>query len=161
VCAAIFTNRIRLAAAASFDQQKVTDLGAQAYADLTRTLLAWGNVQEAKATADHAMALSRQGGDLTARFEATLALAAVDTVLRKTAEATRHLENLHVETSSHRYTNYELEANLRLGELELQSGKVSAGQGRLEQLQKDAQAKGSLLIARQATTALSGQSHRL
>jgi hypothetical protein len=63
----------------------------------------------------------------------------VDTVLRKTAEATRHLENLHVETSSHRDTNYELEARLRLGELELQSGKGSAGQGRLEQLQKDAQ----------------------
>jgi serine/threonine protein kinase/tetratricopeptide (TPR) repeat protein len=149
------------AATAYFDQQKVTDLGAQAYADLARTLLAQGNVQEAKATADHAMALSQKGGDLIARFEATLASAAVDTALRKTADATRHLENLHVETSSHGYANYELEARLRLGVLELQSGKVSAGQGRLEQLQKDAQAKGFLLIARKATAALSGQSHRL
>jgi hypothetical protein len=88
-------------------------------------------------------------------------LPALDTVLGKTAEATRHLENLHVEISSHGYANYELEARLRLGELDLQSGTVSAGQARLEQLQKDARAKGFLLIARKATAALNRQSHHL
>ena len=45
------------------------------------------------------MALSRKGGDLTAHFDATLAVAAVNTALGKTGEATKDLENLRDETS--------------------------------------------------------------
>ena len=64
-------------AAASFEQQDVPDLGAQSYADVSRALLLEAKVGEASAAATRAVALSRKGGDLTASFEAQLALAAV------------------------------------------------------------------------------------
>jgi serine/threonine protein kinase/tetratricopeptide (TPR) repeat protein/DNA-binding winged helix-turn-helix (wHTH) protein len=141
------------AAAASFDKQNVTDLGAQAYSDLARALLAQGNLREAKETADHAMELSKKGGDLTADFDATLALAAVDTALGKTTKATKDLENLRAETSRHRYAGYEMEARLGLAELQLRAGEVTLGREHLRQLQQDARDNGFLLLSRKASAA--------
>lgn len=43
---------------------------------------------------------------------------------------------------------------LALGEIEMKSGKAAAGRARLEALEKDATAKGFLLIARKAAAAL-------
>ena len=131
----------------------MTDLGAQAYSDLTRVLLAQGNLREAKETADHAVGLSKKGGDLTAHFDATLALAAVDTALGKTAEATKELENLRDETSRHRYAAYEMEARLGLAKLQLGAGEVTRGREHLLQLQKDARDHGFLLLFRKAAAA--------
>jgi hypothetical protein len=56
------------------------------------------------------MALSRKGGDLTAHFDATLAVAVVNTALGKTGEATKDLENLRDEP----YANFENGSALRL-----------------------------------------------
>jgi serine/threonine protein kinase/tetratricopeptide (TPR) repeat protein len=141
-------------AAASFDQQKVTDLGAQSYGDLARALLAQGKMHEAEVNANRATALSQQGGDLTARFEATLAAGAVNAALGKISDAAKALEAVRSETSRKGYVYHELEARLELGELELRSGQMVRGRARLQQLQNDAQAKGFLLIARQAAAAL-------
>jgi len=140
-------------AAAAFEQQNVTDLGAQAYSDLSRALLAQGNLREAKDTAHHAIALSQKGGDLTAHFEAILALSAVNAAMGKTAEATKGLENLRGETMRHGYAGYEMEARLRLAELQIRTGEVALGRERLRQLQKDARDKGFLLLSRKAAAA--------
>lgn len=51
------------------------------------------------------------------------------------------------------FLDFEFEARLALGEIELASGQVAAGRARLETLEKEATAKGFLLIARQAAAA--------
>ena len=48
---------------------------------------------------------------------------------------------------------YQLEADLALGETEMKAGAKDAGRVRLLALEKDATAKGFLLIARKAHTA--------
>jgi hypothetical protein len=65
----------------------------------------------------------------------------------------RALESARPEASRYGYVGFELEARLRLGELELRSGKATAGRARLQQLQSDARNKGFLLIARKANAA--------
>jgi hypothetical protein len=140
-------------AADGFERQKMTDLGAQSYADLSRALLAQRKTKEAQSSAEHAMALSRHGGDLIAGFEAAFAAAAVDAESGKTTEAAKALEIVHDEASRHGYAAYELETRLRLEELELRSGKIGAARAKLNKVHKDAQAKGFFLIARKATAA--------
>jgi tetratricopeptide (TPR) repeat protein len=140
-------------AAAAFDQQKITDLGAQSYAVISRALLDQGKFREAQIAADHAMVLSRLGGDLKASFDAVFAVAAVKAAAGNVTEATKMLEGVRAEVSRRGYTGYELKARLRLGELEIRSGNTSSGRAHLEQLQSEAKQKGFLLIARKAATA--------
>jgi len=141
-------------AAASFDHQNIADLGAQSYADLAQALLAQGKTQEAQVCADHAAVLSQQVTDLPTHFEAALAAAAVKAELGKITEATKILNKLRDEANRHGYVIYEMEARLRLGELELGADKADAARARLKQLEKDARSKGYLLIARKAASAL-------
>jgi eukaryotic-like serine/threonine-protein kinase len=58
------------------------------------------------------------------------------------------------------YVGLSLDARLRLGEVELNSGLTRGGRTHLEQLQKDAQARGFVLIARKAVAAMKFQSAR-
>jgi len=51
------------------------------------------------------------------------------------------------------FADYQLEARLALGEIEMQSGNPSAGRSRLDALEKDARVRGFLLIARKAAAA--------
>jgi hypothetical protein len=65
--------------------------------------------------AGHTLALSKKGGDLTASFEARLALALVLTQSGKAAEATKTLSALRDDVSQNHYLNYELQVRLMLG----------------------------------------------
>jgi DNA-binding winged helix-turn-helix (wHTH) protein/tetratricopeptide (TPR) repeat protein len=141
-------------AAASFEQQDVPDLGAQSYADATRALLAQAKVGEANAAANHALTLSAKGGDLSASFEAKLALAAVLAQSGRSVDAAKTLSSVRDDAIRRRYVNYELEARLILGEMEIRSSKIEEGRARLQALEKDARGKGFLLIARKAIAAL-------
>ncbi len=147
-------------AAAAFEKQGVTDLGAQSYADLTRALLAQGKLVEANAAAGRALTLSKKGGDLIATFEAKLALVSVLDQSGKTAEASKTLPALLDEVSQHHYVNYELEVRLMLGEMELRSNKLGDGRAHLRTLEQDARSKGFLLIARKAASALQNSRNR-
>jgi hypothetical protein len=64
------------------------------------------------------------------------------------------LENVRTQASHFGYAGYDFEARLRLGEIELRSSKTNGGRARLQQLSKDAKAKGFLLVAHKADTAL-------
>ena len=141
-------------AAAAFEEQKVTDLGAQAYADLARAFLVQGNVKDANAAAEHAIELAKKGGDLTADFDAKLAWAAVLGESGQTAEAARALQGLRNEVTRRHYVNYEFEVRLRLGKLELRSSRIDDGRLHLSALEHEARDKGFLLIARKASLAL-------
>ena len=140
-------------AAADFDQQGVSDLGASAYACLSQALLRQGKLEPAQAAAARAQALSQKGGDITARFDAALANAAVAASADRIAEAERILKSLRSEAVSRGFAAYTLQAELHLGELMLKSGSP-AGPGQLTRVEKDAQANGFLLIAREARVAL-------
>ena len=78
----------------------------------------------------------------------------MSTKLGKTTEATKALETVRTEASHYGYTAYELEARLHLGEVEVRSGKVSAGRAHLGQLRDDARNRGFLLVARKASVAM-------
>ena len=144
-------------AAAVFDKHKVSDSGAMAYAALSRALLQQGKAKEAETASSRASKLSQEGGDLAGRFEALLAAAAVDARTGQTAEAERQLQAVYFEARRRGYTGYELQARLRLGELAVQAGH-SAGHTQLLAVQREAEAEGFLLMARQAGSALQKRS---
>lgn len=146
-------------AAAESNRLKMDDYEAQSYAILTEALLAQAKTRDAQAAADRAVALA-QKIDRYARFEVILAAADASMAAGKFAEAKKALEAMYAEASHYHYGVYELESRLRLGEIEIRSGKAGAGRERLRQVQNDARRKGIGLIARAASSALTGQPHR-
>ncbi len=145
-------------AASSFDQQKISDWGARAYAQLSEALLREGKLSPAQSAASQAETLARRGGDITARFEAALAIAAVQAAAGKTAEGKKILESLRAETARRGYPGYELRTQLLLGELELKSNARRGREG-LTRVEHAARAKGFLLVSRQARDALAASSN--
>jgi tetratricopeptide (TPR) repeat protein len=144
-------------AAAVFAKQNMYDAGCQTQAVLSSAMLTQTHVKEAQAAATRAADLCRQGSDRTARFRAQVADAALRSQAGKFNEAGKILEAVRGEASRYGYVVYDLDSQLRLGELELESGKQAAGREHLRQLQTDAKARGFALIARKAGQNL--QSH--
>ena len=139
--------------AAEFEKQNMSDLGCGAQAVLSKAFLAQAQIQQAQAAATRATDLCRLGSDRTSQFEAQFALAAVESRTGNLAEAFKTLEGVRSEASRYGYLAYVLESRLRLGELELSSGKVSSGRTHLQQLEADARSHGFLLIARKSAQA--------
>jgi len=136
------------------DQQKMADSGAESQALLARVLLAQSKIKDAQVAAERAAVLAKQTSNLPSVFEAALAGAIVKAELGQAAEAAASLESVRSKAAHYGYAPYELEARLQLGMLELKSGKTAAGRQRLQQLQRDAQAKRFSLVARKAAAAL-------
>lgn len=150
---AVEAESLARSAAAVFDKRKVADSGAMAYAALSRALLEQGEIKEAQTASRRALTLSQQGGDREAGFQALLAAAAVNARAGQTAEAGRQLQALYFDSRRRGYVGYELQARLRLAELEVKAGH-SAGRNQLLAVQRGAEAKGFLLMARHAGRAL-------
>ena len=70
------------------------------------------------------------------------------------AAASDRLEAVLARANKHDFVRYQFEARLALGQLEVKSG--TNGRARLAELEKDARAKGFLLIARKAAAAAKG-----
>jgi hypothetical protein len=66
------------------------------------------------------------------------------------ALAKRNLEAVLAKAARHGYLGYEFQSRLALGEIEMKSGKTTAGRARLQTLERDAKARGFLLVARKA-----------
>jgi serine/threonine protein kinase/tetratricopeptide (TPR) repeat protein/TolB-like protein len=141
-------------AAEAFDRKKMSDAGCQAQTVLSSALLAQSKVAEAQAAAARATDLCRQDAGRTSRFEAQFAVAGVREQTGDFGDAFKVLETVRSQASRYGYLGYELESRLRLGQLELKSGKRSAGRARLTQLQSDAFSRGFALIARKSKQAL-------
>ncbi len=137
-------------AAAVFAKQNMYDAGCHTQAILSVVLLAQSKIREAQAAVTRATDLCHQGSDRSARFEAQLAAAAVDGQAGNFGEAFKILEAVHSEASHFGYAAFDLESRLRLGELELKSGKQAAGREHLAQLQTDAKARGFALFGAQS-----------
>ena len=133
-----------------FLSQKSLADGGQCYAILTRGLVAQRKVDEAHSAAGRALSLSQESGDVMARFDAALAVAAVQEKKGEFEHAAKTLQAMRAESASLGFLGFELKARLQMGELELQSGKTSAGKATLQQLQRDAAESGFLLVSRKA-----------
>lgn len=140
----------------TFDKENSVENGAWARAVLARNLLAQGNLPEAKAYAEKAIALSRQTPAQTQRFEAILADAQVKAKTGGTSEARKELEAMRASAHKFGYRFYEYEARLLLAEIELQSKSAVAG-SHLAGLEKDARDHGLLLIANHAQAVAQGK----
>jgi hypothetical protein len=70
------------------------------------------------------------------------------------SEAWTRLNILASEASAAGFSELKLEADLALGELELRTGKASAGRARLEALRKESDEDGVVLVSLKASAAI-------
>ena len=135
------------------------DVEASSYAVLAQILFQQGKTKDAQDAAEHSATLSKKL-DRTARFESAIATAEVQTDNRNLADAARQLEAAHAEAARYGYAVYEMLFRFELARLNFKSGKPSIGEASLQQLLKDAQARGYLLIVREARSILRSQTDR-
>ncbi len=117
---------------------------------LARALLAMGRSSDAQKEIDAGKDLITKSLDLETHLELGIIGGWVEAALGKNASAQNDLKSVLIVATKHKYLGYQLEARLALGEIETGSGKIAGGHARLTALQKDAAAKGFLLIARKA-----------
>ena len=94
--------------------------------------------------------------DHVADLPVVIASARIATASGDLATARKLLDEALSEATKANLLFFPYDARLALGELEIESGKVAAGRTRLRTLEKDAEDKGFLLIARKAATAWKG-----
>ncbi len=140
-------------AAEEFRKGKQIGSEAEAEAVLSRSLLDQGKLPEAQSSVAHAEALSLGDDDRSTRMQVAIVAARVRAASGHSAEALSKLGTVLAEATRSGFVGEQLEARLALGEIEIKSGKASAGRARLAVLEKEAVRKDFLLIARKAAAA--------
>jgi eukaryotic-like serine/threonine-protein kinase len=140
----------------AFRKQKSVDAQARAHTLLARALLAEGKLKEASTEIDQAKALWEKTRDFDQHFDIGMVSARILAQSNDPAEAEKQLNLLLDESTRDGLVSYQFEIRLALGEIEMKSGKTATGTSRLKSLEKDATAKGFLLIAHKAKAAASG-----
>jgi tetratricopeptide (TPR) repeat protein len=138
-------------ALAEFRAEKDIDDEIMAFVTLARALLSTGRVSAAHKEIGQASLLTTQA--VASRWEIALAAGRTESALGGSIAAKAKLEAMLNEATKASFVPYQFEARLALGEIEIKSGQASDGHARLAALEKDAIAKGFLLIARKAATA--------
>ncbi len=116
---------------------------------LARSLLAQGKKEKAQTAMNQALAYLKEHPDPGDEVLSGITRARILAASGKPSDVTRAIKNLKAivaETAG----SGQLEARLALGEIELRSENPAAGRATLQALEKDATAKGFLLIARKA-----------
>ena len=137
------------AAAPQFEQQTIATSASQSAALLARALLAQSKIGDAEAASTNAMALAERTSDRSTHLLASLAAAEVNARTGKEPAATKALQTVLSESVRDGYKEFEFEARLDLGRLELRSSRA-LGRQRLEKLEVDASRKDFRLIVRKA-----------
>jgi eukaryotic-like serine/threonine-protein kinase len=140
-------------AAAIYEKSNSSGNSASAHAMLARILLGAGNLKGAQEEAGRALSLSRESAGQAPHFDAVLAKARVEAATGDTAMARQELESILATTLKFGYRSYEYQTRLALTELEWKSG-VASTCAHLAALEKDARAKGLLLVANEARALL-------
>jgi tetratricopeptide (TPR) repeat protein/tRNA A-37 threonylcarbamoyl transferase component Bud32/TolB-like protein len=138
--------------------EKLNDVddAAFAYYLLARALAAQGKTTDAHAAIDKASALTQKGGDTNIRLRVAVEAGIIGASSGSPAdvsEAKKSIQSVLTDATKQNLTGIQLEARLGMGEVEMKSGDRSTGRAHLAALQKDATAKGFLLIAREAAAA--------
>lgn len=137
------------AAAPQFEHQTMVGDASGSAALLARVLLAQSKIADAEAVAANALALAEHTSDRSTHLIASLAAAEVDARSGKESAAVKALQSVLSEAVRDGYKEFEFEARLDLGRLELRSSRAS-GRQRLQKLEEDAGRKDFRLIARKA-----------
>lgn len=132
---------------------KDTENAANAESILVRSLLAQDKLVEAEHAVSDARILAAKSDDRALRPEVAIAEARVLATVGKTAESEKLLWDALQEARKSRYVGLEFEARLALGEMEISSENPAAGRVELKALERDANDKGFVLIARKAAIA--------
>jgi eukaryotic-like serine/threonine-protein kinase len=133
-----------------FQSEKTTDDLILAHTVLAHDLYAMGNFAAAKKETDIANALAANSQNFGVRLQLSIAAARAHAALQNPAEARNILRQTLVASMRRGFVPHEFESRLALGEIERNSGKAASGRARLAALQRDATAKGFLLVARKA-----------
>ena len=139
-------------AAAELHEQKLPEDEARALAGVANASVASRQLSSAADAIRRAVGLIRDARNRLVGFDVGLAAAGLDAAQGRHEPAVARLTRLLGDATG--FLEYEFAARLALGEVELASGRTAAGRARLETLQKDATAKGFLLVARQSADAL-------
>lgn len=137
-----------------YETEKTTSKQAEAHLVLARAMMAENNLVSAQNEIQHAQELLRNNQDrrLEFEFQITGALVAAKAPLNATA-ATKTLATSVLEARKLGFVGYYFNARLALGQAEMQLGTPDASAD-LKQLQRDASAKGFVLVARKAGSAI-------
>jgi serine/threonine protein kinase/tetratricopeptide (TPR) repeat protein len=131
-----------------FRAAKLSDDEISAHALLARALLAAGKPSDALKEIESARALAAKTQNRLVRMDFAIAEARVLLGAGKPAEARKILEPVLADAKKLGLLRYEFEARLILAEVEIKSGNITNARAQLAALDKDAMAKGYLLIAR-------------
>jgi eukaryotic-like serine/threonine-protein kinase len=140
-------------AAAIYEKSNSSGSSASAHAMLARNLLGAGDLKRAEEEAAKAVSLSRESAGQPPHFDAVLAKARVEVAAGNAATARQELESMLATARKLGYRSYEYQSRLALGELEWKTGAALA-RAHLLALEKDARAKGMLLVANEAGSLL-------
>jgi len=121
---------------------------------LVRALLAQGKFPEAQKELDDSAAIAAHLQYRATALDYTIADAQTRAALRKAADAKRELESTLEQTRKYGFVPEQFDARLALGEIQMKSGEGAAGRAILAALEKEAKAKGFLLIAHKAASAI-------
>lgn len=146
------------ASKAEFEKDRTDSDAAWADAVLARILLAQGKATEAANVAERAAALSLSSPGHANRFEGVLALSRVKGHLGQTAIALKELDSNIALAHRDRNMAYEFELRLARAEIDNELRDAVANRARLRDLEKEARARGFLLIAARAAKQLARSS---
>jgi hypothetical protein len=124
---------------------------------LARAQLAQGKIAEATAVSSQAVALAQKTEDTTVRLTVAIEAARVRAASGNradVADVTKVLKNAVADATKEGLTGLLLQARLALGQVEITHGDRASGRSRLVVVQKEATAKGFVLVARKASAAL-------
>ncbi|MFI5058330.1 MAG: tetratricopeptide repeat protein [Candidatus Acidiferrales bacterium] len=141
-------------AAAKFRKDKASLGEAGALATLAQSFLRQRKIREAETTIDKASQLTAKSQQSELRTPILIMAARIHGASGKATTASKDLEAILNEETALGNVSLQFEARLALGEIEMRVGEGAAGRSRLASLEKDATAKGFLLVARKAHAAL-------
>jgi tetratricopeptide (TPR) repeat protein len=132
---------------------KQPETEAQASAFLGKNLLAQNKLKEATEAARRAVALSQKSTSRLPHFDIAIISAQIQAAQGQSTQASKRLQTLLSEAEHYGYVPYVLETRVTLGGIEMKTGSRTAARTLIEAVEKDATAKGYLLIARKAAKA--------
>jgi eukaryotic-like serine/threonine-protein kinase len=147
-------------AAGEFQEERIPDLEALAYALLARSQIEQGKPEEAQRVIERATLLSANSQEPIVRLSVAITAARVRATgvggsprQKASAEAIRDLQGVLQATRKFRFLGLELEARLAIAEIQSDSGSGAMPTKQLASLEEDARARGYGLIARKAAAA--------
>jgi serine/threonine protein kinase/tetratricopeptide (TPR) repeat protein/TolB-like protein len=145
----------KLARQAAEQFRSQNDVAGEADADvaLIDSLRTQGKLAEAQSLADVAQRLAEKSGDRGTAASVAIANARVRASSGNAEEAVTSLQSTVKETGNAGMRAAQFDARLALGETEMKSGSRTAARAELTSLERDAKAKGFLLVARKAAAA--------